>query len=83
VTDTSRVGVVAAELMQDIAEKHGGDVEIGTVMVIVALESDDSWGIETRCSDQRDWVKLGLVESVAAELRKYVSNGEHHDGEDG
>lgn len=80
--DTSKVGHVAASLMEDVAEKHGGDVEIGAVMMIVALENDDSWGIETRCSDQRDWVKLGLVESVAAELRKYVSNGDHHDGDD-
>jgi hypothetical protein len=75
--DTRKVGHVAAELMDRVAAEHGDDVEVDTVLLIVSLDGGESWGIETRCSDQRDWVKLGLVESVAAELRRYVSDGDH------
>lgn len=68
--DTSKVGQVAAGLMERIADDYDGEgLEVGTVMLIVELEDGNRVGICTRCSDSRDWVKLGLIEAVGADLR--------------
>lgn len=73
--DTSKVGHVAAGLMEKIATEHAdGGLRVGTVMLIVELEDEAQTGIVTRCSNPRDWVKLGLVEAVAADLRASLTD---------
>lgn len=68
--DTSPVGHIAAGLMEKIAADYAdSELRVGTVMLIVELEDDTQTGIVTRCSNPRDWAKLGLVEAVAADLR--------------
>jgi hypothetical protein len=73
VVDTSRVGLLAAELMESIAEEHGDDVELGVVAVVVEIDippsTDEEYGatlIEMRCSDKRRWIQAGLFERAKA-----------------
>lgn len=69
--DTTRVGTVAAELMEGLAEgweDHPHDVEIGEVLILVELRGDDGdagWtDVAFRCSDPRQWVQRGLLHAA-------------------
>jgi hypothetical protein len=65
--DSTKVGVVTAELMDYLAESYGDDeVGVGTVMVLVEVtgtdEDGDDWtAIQSRCSDPRAWVQNGML----------------------
>ena len=67
--DTTRVGTIAAELMENISEKYGEDATLGVVAVVVELDvpaSDENEHGEThivyRCSEPRRWIQAGLFE---------------------
>jgi hypothetical protein len=80
VTDTSQVGVLAADLMEQLAEQYEDeDIEIGTVAVVVEISKPDEGGetgwtaVQYRCSDWRAWVQTGFFHAA---LRAVESSAE-------
>lgn len=70
--DISAVGVVAAELMESLADEYDGDeVQVGTVAVVVELDLPADEGeelgsteIRYRCTDGRRWIQAGLFDQA-------------------
>ena len=60
--DQSRIGVLAAELMDDLEERVA-EGEIGAIALVVeVIEADGGFGVATKFSDPRKHVNLGLLE---------------------
>lgn len=71
--DTTRVGEVAATLMELIAEAYGDDATVGVVAIVVEVDIPPSdpgehgiTEIQVRCSEPRRWIQAGLLESARA-----------------
>jgi hypothetical protein len=73
--DTTKVGRVAADLMESMAQRYGEEeVEVGEVLVVVELshppgaetDFEESTQVVYRCSDSRGWVQRGLLEEAAS-----------------
>jgi hypothetical protein len=70
--DTTRLGQLAAELMDRIAEEYAeadGTPTLGIVAVVaeVNVDRDDGTGwtsVDYRCSDSRRWVQVGLFDAA-------------------
>jgi hypothetical protein len=70
--DTTRLGHVAADLMDHIAEEYGATdgVTLGIVAVIAEVDLPDSDGepgwttVQYRCSDARRWIQAGLFDAA-------------------
>lgn len=64
VIDTTDVGKLTAEFMDQIEADYGSDASIGTVAIVVEVDvPDDGPGatqICYRCSDGRRWLQAGL-----------------------
>lgn len=83
--ETRKVGILAAKLMEEIAQKYeDGPCVIGEVMLVVEIKADpeksiEDWEgsefedfaatVETRCTDDRVWVQMGLL-NFASEGQK-------------
>lgn len=88
--DTTRVGQVAAELMEAIADEHGdADVEIGEVAVVVEVgttddaDADEGWTtVNCRCSDHRRWVQAGLLDAAKRAVFASSERADEDGGED-
>lgn len=84
--DTSAVGTIAAEMMDQIAERYGADAHIDTVAIIVEVDMPDTEGrpgwtaVDYRCSDTRRWVQLGFFE--AAKRAVLEQGAPEDDGDD-
>ena len=68
--DVSEVGVLAASLMDSIAEEYGDDCEIGTVAVVVEINHDRWSAVRYRCNDGRRWVQAGFFEQAKRGVRE-------------
>lgn len=77
--DTTKVGVLAAELMEEIAKRYdGAPVKIGEVMLIAEIKADKdapesafegeykgfAAQVESHCTDERIWLQMGLLKAV-------------------
>jgi hypothetical protein len=64
--DTSRLGQVAADLMEAIDSEDGD--ELGVVLVLAEIKGSDEHGdwtaIRWRCSDPRAWVQYGVLHAA-------------------
>jgi len=68
--DASPIGRAAAELMESIEAQVGEDSKVGTVAIIVEVDSKENEEPGTthifyRCSDSRAWVQYGLFACAA------------------
>jgi hypothetical protein len=77
--DTSAVGHVAADLMEQVADQFGEDAAVETVAVIVEVRHPDeqegqSTTITCSCSDQRAWVHSGLLRFAAELVERHASS---------
>lgn len=70
--DTTRLGQVAAELMERLAEDHEDteNARVGVVALVVEIDGETdgegaTW-IEYRCSDSRRWIQAGLFDRAKA-----------------
>lgn len=64
--DLSELGQVALELLEDVSERADeGDFEVGQVMIVAELTNETHTIVTTRCTEDRAWVKLGLLEAAA------------------
>lgn len=74
--DTSKVGMVAAALMEDLASEAapGEEQEVGTVMLLAEVRGEDEDGtytfIQFRCNDERTWVQRGLLHAALEQNRE-------------
>lgn len=65
--DASKLGIVAAALMDDLVSdaEHLGAQELGEVLLMAEVRGEDDGGgytyIRFRCSDVREWVQRGLL----------------------
>jgi hypothetical protein len=80
------VGEIAAELMEELAEDFGDDATLGVVMVVAEVEDatdpdDPTTTITLRCSDGREWIQTGFLESATREVRRWGMGAEEK-GED-
>lgn len=79
--DTNRLGRVAAEMMDSLAEGYAEhDVEVGEVLMIVEIKSGSWTTVSYRSSDPRLWVQLGLLaaaERAVHSSAKQVDEGGH------
>jgi hypothetical protein len=71
--DTTRLGQVAADLMdllaEDAADEEAAEMELGEVMILAEVkgrdeEGDDWTSIRFRCSDPRFWVQRGMLSAA-------------------
>jgi hypothetical protein len=75
--DTTRLGQVAAELMQTLADGYEDSdfdkTELGEVMILAEVKLEDEEGewtnIAWRCSDDRQWVQRGLLHAALEQER--------------
>jgi hypothetical protein len=67
--DTSMVGHVAADLMDQVSERFGEDATVETVAVVVEVRHPDgdteATTITCGCSDERAWAQSGLLRFAA------------------
>jgi hypothetical protein len=67
--DTSMVGHVAADLMEQVAERFGEDATVETVAVVAEVHHSDgeeeATTITCGCSDHRAWAQSGLLRFAA------------------
>jgi len=95
--DTSKVGHIAAELMEEIADRYdGAPVVVGEITLIVEVKADpnadesDFVGdfedfaavIEDSSTDDRIWVQMGLLVAVMEGKKQHWEIEERQDGED-
>jgi hypothetical protein len=87
--DTTRLGQLAAGLMESLAEEYGEveGAEIGVVAVIAEVDmpakddDDPGWtSVQYRCTDARRWVQSGLF--IAAERGVRMSSTVDEEDED-
>ncbi len=82
--DTSKVGVVAAKLMEKLAEEAAQEEgqQVGEVMLLAEVRGVDDDGpytfIAFRCSDEREWVQRGILHA-GLELHRQPSDLEDDD----
>lgn len=69
--DVSKLGVVAADLMEYLArdqEEMGDEQTLGEVMLLAEIRGTDEDGTYTyiryRCSDDRVWVQRGIMHAA-------------------
>lgn len=74
--DTSKLGIVAANLMDDLVKDQaeaGDDQTLGEVMLLAEIQGEDEDGPYTylrfRCSDDREWVQRGMLHSALDQER--------------
>lgn len=81
--DTSKLGVVAAQLMDQLAEEAEDNECIGDVMVLAEIRGNDDEGpytfISWRCSDEREWVQRGMLHAGLDHKRVPVRSDEDED----
>ncbi len=79
--DTSILGSLAADVMEQIEGLYGGEAELGTVAIIAEINvEDDEFGtnvIVYKCSDSRRWIQMGLFEAA----KMAVGNGSEQEDE--
>lgn len=95
--DTSKVGHIAAELMEEIAERYDdAPVVIGEIMLIVEVKADPNAEafefvgdfedfaatIEDSSTDDRLWVQMGLLTAVMAGKKRWWDVEDRPDEED-
>lgn len=66
-SDLSRLGTQAAELMEHIASTYGEDAEIRTVLLCVEVDSGRHTEILTS-GDDRPWLQLAFLEEAIASV---------------
>lgn len=95
--DTSKLGHITAELMEEIADRYeNGPVVIGDIMLIVEIKADpnaeesDFVGdfedfaatIEDSSTDPRIWVQMGLLAAVVEGKRRWWDVEDRPDEDD-
>jgi hypothetical protein len=71
--DQSKLGQLAAELMDNLEGHYGEDAEIGDVTLIVEITSEEHGSqIAMTHSNPRAHVNLGLVEAASHILRGQI-----------
>lgn len=66
--DTTRLGTVAAELMERLINDHADTdgAHVGVVAVVAevtgSIDGEECTWIEYRCSDSRRWIQAGLFD---------------------
>lgn len=64
--DLQRVGQTALELIEDLEHRDDvDDYEVGAVLLVLELKDDEGSMLLTRCTEDRAWVKLGLLEAAS------------------
>lgn len=64
--DLSHLGQIALELLEDMADvAEDVDMEVGEVMIVAELKGDGRTTVMTRCTEDRAWIKLGLLEAAS------------------
>jgi hypothetical protein len=72
--DRSKIGKLAAELMDELETQFEEDAEIGDVALVVEITTPNSSQIATTFSNPRGHVNLGLVDFARESmLRKMAS----------
>lgn len=82
--DASKVGVAAAQLMDDLEKDQaetGEDQTIGEVMLLAEVQGEDEDGTYTylrhRCTDTRQWVQRGMLHAaLEQECRPDIGEGD-------
>jgi hypothetical protein len=71
VIDASKVGVTAAQLMEDLEKDQaeiGDEQTVGEVMLLAEVRGEDEDGsytyIRYRCIDERQWVQRGMLHAA-------------------
>jgi hypothetical protein len=75
--DTSKLGVVAANLMDDLTKDQaeiGDEQELGVVMLLAEVRGEDEDGtsytyIRFRGSDDREWIQRGILHAALDQER--------------
>jgi hypothetical protein len=68
--DQTKIGQLAAELMDNLEERYGEDAEIGDVVLIVEITSPEHGSqIAMSQTNPRGHVNLGLVEAASHIVR--------------
>jgi hypothetical protein len=83
VIDASKVGVVAAQLMEDLENDQAeiaDEQTIGEVMLLAEVRGEDEDGsytyIRFRCSDGREWVQRGMLHAALEQERWLAKDDE-------
>lgn len=68
--DTTRVGHLAAELMEGVENQFGPEASVETVAIVVEVrhpgdDAGDATTITCACSDERAWAQSGLLRFAA------------------
>ena len=76
--DTSLVGKLAVEMMDDIEAEYGPDAEVVDALLIVEVDSGDFTSTQWRCSTERATVGVGMAKLALNGLQSgfYQSAGE-------
>jgi hypothetical protein len=79
--DTSLVGKLAVEMMDDIQEQYGPDAEIVDALLIVEVDSGDYTSTQWRCTTERATVGVGMAKLALNGLESgfYPSADEEED----
>ena len=82
--DTTELGNIAAEMMEALAEDFGDGAELGVVMVVAEVvddtDPDDQLNtIVGRCSDGREWVQTGLLQTATRTIRNFDGISDEED----
>jgi hypothetical protein len=86
--DTTKLGKIAAELMERLAKEERQDDEIGAVAIVVETRGtrEDESGytvIQVECSDPRYWITRGLLQAgLEVVIDEWDSAQAGGDGED-
>lgn len=63
--DTSALGKLAAELMEEIADVEG---ELRTVAIVFEVDEEESTRIDYKCNDDRRWVQRAFFDEAMASV---------------
>lgn len=83
--DTTKLGEVAASLMERLAEeaeRESDTLELGEIMVLAEVQgarqdAESGWtGIAFQCSDDRGWIQRGLLHAALAQSHLHEDDDE-------
>jgi len=70
--DTTKLGELAAQFMEELTEEYGDNEEEEIDMVVMAVELKDSEStvIVTKSSDDRAWVEAAFFEAASESIHE-------------
>ncbi len=86
--DTTKLGKLAAEMMDRIADEYGDKVEeIGVCAVVVEIDVEEEEGdgyteVLYRCTDGRRWIQKGLFDAARRAVFDSDKRPDEDDDED-